>query len=107
MLTHMLGNSYSMQDLLAYILAAVAIIATGFSKATKAAQLPLVLLAVLSLVLERMVVQSFHHRLDVDHTGQVCMYERTRLAYQRPLHYVGCVVIGAGASSDAEVSLLS
>ena len=71
MLTHMLGNSYSMQDFLAYTLAAAAIIATGFSKATKAAQLPLLLLAVVSLIAERMLVQSFPHYLDVDPAGQV------------------------------------
>ena len=71
MLTHMLGNSYSMQDLLAYTLAAAAIIATGCSKATKAAQLPLVLLVVVSLIAERMLLQSFPHYLDVDPAGHV------------------------------------
>lgn len=71
MLTHMLGNSYSIQDLLAYALAAIGIAAMGLSKATKAARLPLMLLFCLSLVAERAMMHSFHHLLEVDHTGQV------------------------------------
>ena len=71
MLTHMLGNSYGIQDLLAYLLAVVAILGCGLSKATKAAQMPLVLLSVVSLVAERMLMHSFHQFLDIDPTGQV------------------------------------
>lgn len=71
MLTQVLGNSYSMQDLLTYLLAATAIMASGFSQATRAAQLPLAALTVMSLVAERALMQSFAHYLDVDPTGQV------------------------------------
>ena len=71
MLTRMLGTSYGAQDLLTYLLAAVAILGCGLSKATKGAQLPLLLLAVTSLVAERMLMHSFADHLDVDPTGQV------------------------------------
>lgn len=71
MLTHMLGNSYSMQDFLTYLLGGMAIMAMGLSKAMKAAQLPLVLLMVMSIVAERLLIQSFPQYLDVDPTGQV------------------------------------
>ena len=76
MLTHMLGNSYGLQDLLAYLLAVGAVLGCGLSKATKAAQTPLVLLAVVSLVAERMLMRSCNQHLDVDPTGQVGSQER-------------------------------
>lgn len=71
MLTHMLGNSYSMQDFLTYLLAGMAIMAMGLSKATQAAQLPLMLLMVMSIVAEKVLMQTFAQYLDVDPTGQV------------------------------------
>ncbi len=71
MLTHMLGSSYSIQDLLSYALAAVGVAAMGLSKATKAARLPLMVLFALSVLAERAMMHSFHHLLDIDPTGQV------------------------------------
>ena len=70
-LTRMLGTSYGVQDFLAYLLAAVAILGCGLSKATKGAQLPLLLLAVASLVAERMLMHNFSDHLDVTPAGQV------------------------------------
>ncbi|KAL0029116.1 hypothetical protein WJX77_008042 [Trebouxia sp. C0004] len=71
MLTHMLGSTCSVQDLLGYALAAVGIAAMGLSKATKGARLPLILLFALSVVAERAMMHSMHHLLEIDHTGQV------------------------------------
>ena len=71
MLTHMLGSTYGVQDLLAYALAAVGIAAMGLSKATKGARLPLIVLFALSVVVERAMMHSLHHLLEIDHTGQV------------------------------------
>ncbi len=71
MLTHMLGSTYSVQDLLGYALAAVGIAAMGLSKATKGARLPLMMLFALSVVAERAMMHSMHHLLEIDHTGQV------------------------------------
>ena len=71
MLTHMLGSSYSVQDLLTYTLAAVGIAATGLSKSLRAARLPLIGLFALSVVAERAVMHSFHHMLEIDPTGDV------------------------------------
>ncbi len=71
MLTHMLGSTYSIQDLLGYALAAVGIAAMGLGKATKEARLPLMVLSALSVVAERAMMHSMHHLLEIDHTGQV------------------------------------
>ncbi|KAA6417348.1 MAG: hypothetical protein FRX49_12677 [Trebouxia sp. A1-2] len=71
MLTHMLGSTYSVQDLLGYAMAAVGIAAMGLSKATKGARLPLMMLFALSVVAERAMMHSMHHLLEIDHTGQV------------------------------------
>ena len=71
MLTHMLGSTYSVQDLLGYALAAVGIAAMGLSKATKGARLPLMALFALLVVVERAMMHSMHHMLEIDHTGQV------------------------------------
>ena len=71
MLTHMLGSSYSVHDLMAYALAALGIAATGFSKSLKAARFPLIGLFALSVVAERALMHSFHHMLQVDPTGEV------------------------------------
>lgn len=71
MLTHMLGNTYSVQDLLAYALAALGIAATGLSKSLRAARLPLIGLFALSVVAERAVMHSLHHMLKLDPTGEV------------------------------------
>ena len=71
MLTHMLGSTYSVQDLLGYALAAVGIAAMGLSKATKGARLPLMVLFALSVIAERAMMHSMHHLLEIDHTGQV------------------------------------
>lgn len=71
MLTHMLGNTYSVQDLLAYAVAAVGIAATGLSKTLRAARLPLIGLFALSVIAERAVMHSFHHMLELDSTGEV------------------------------------
>ena len=71
MLTHMLGSTYSMQDLLAYALAALGIAATGLSRGLKAARLPLIVLFALSVVAERAVLHSLHHLLEIDPAGQV------------------------------------
>lgn len=71
MLTHMLGSTYTVQDLMAYALAALGIAATGLSKGLRAARLTLIGLLALSVVGERAVVHSFHHLLEVDPTGQV------------------------------------
>lgn len=71
MLTHMLGSTYSVQDLMAYALAALGIAATGLSKSLRAARLPLIGLFALSLIAERAAMHSFHHMLDIDPTGEV------------------------------------
>lgn len=71
MLTHLLGNTYSVQDLLAYALAAVGIAATGLSKSLRAASLPLIALFAFSVVAERAVMHSFNHMLELDPTGEV------------------------------------
>lgn len=71
MLTHMLGSTYSVQDLLGYALAAVGIAAMGLSKATKGVRLPLMALFALSVVAERAMMHGLHHLLEIDHTGQV------------------------------------
>ncbi|KAL3152810.1 hypothetical protein ABBQ38_012392 [Trebouxia sp. C0009 RCD-2024] len=71
MLTHMLGSTYGVQDLMAYALAALGIAATCLSKGLRAARLPLVGLFALAVVGERAVMHSFHHLLEVDPTGQV------------------------------------
>ena len=71
MLMHMLGSTYSVQDLLGYALAAVGIAAMGLSKATKGARLPLMVLFALSVIAERAMMHSMHHLLEIDHTGQV------------------------------------
>ena len=71
MLTHMLGTTYSVQDLLAYALAALGIAATGLSKSLRAARLPLIGLFALSVVAERAVMHSLHHMLEIDPTGEV------------------------------------
>ena len=71
MLTHMLGSTYSLQDLYVYALAAVGIAATGLSKSLRAARLPLVGLFALSVVAERAFMHSFHHMLELDPTGEV------------------------------------
>ena len=71
MLPHMLGSTYSVQDLLGYALAAVGIAAMGLSKATKGARLPLMALFALLVVVERAMMHSMHHMLEIDHTGQV------------------------------------
>ncbi len=71
MLTHMLGSTCSVQDLLGYVLAAVGIAAMGLSKATKGARLPLMVLFALSVIAERAMMHSMHRLLEIDHTGQV------------------------------------
>ena len=50
MLTHMLGNSYSAQDLLAYALAALAIASLGLNNSTKGARLPLMVLFAIAVL---------------------------------------------------------
>ena len=79
MMSHMLGSTYSIQDLLAYALAAIGIAATGLSKATKGARLPLMVLFCLSVVAERALMHSFPHLLEIDSTGQVDMLLRAAL----------------------------
>lgn len=71
MLTHMLGSTYSVQDLLTSALAALGIAATGLSRGLKAARLPLIVLFALSVMAERAMLHSFHHLLEIDPVGQV------------------------------------
>ena len=75
MLTHMLGSSYGVQDVMAYALAALGVAATGLSGSLKPARLPLILLFALSVVAERALMHSLHHLLDVDASGQVCLLD--------------------------------
>ncbi len=71
MLTHMLGSSFTLQDLLWHAAAAAAVLAVASAPQSHSARLPLVLLLVADILLERLVAEHLGHRMQMDPAGQV------------------------------------
>ena len=71
MLTHMLGSSFTLQDLLWHAAAATAVLAVAFCPQSRSVRLPLMLLLAADILLERLVAEHLGHRMQMDPSGQV------------------------------------